>query len=118
MPPAWQPFHATDSCECCKAAFTWHTTSRTEPQTYREKHNCRQCGLLVCDPCSKRRKPLPAIGLLAPSRVCDRCYFQCGSDHHDSTTGGHLRRRTTTATTTTTNDDEEEEDENKQQAYT
>ncbi|KAJ8613406.1 hypothetical protein CTAYLR_002258, partial [Chrysophaeum taylorii] len=81
-PPPWQPFHATDSCQCCGAKFTWHVTSNSEAQTYREKHNCRSCGLLVCDPCSKRRKPLPRIGLLEPSRVCDRCHFQGFSDNH------------------------------------
>lgn len=75
QPPPWQPFHATDSCQCCGAKFTWHVTSSSEAQTYREKHNCRSCGLLVCDPCSKRRKPLPSIGLLEPSRVCDRCHY-------------------------------------------
>lgn len=80
-PPPWQPFHTTDTCQCCGAKFTWHVTSSSEAQTFREKHNCRNCGLLVCDPCSKRRKPLPKIGLLEPSRVCDRCHYKCFSEH-------------------------------------
>ncbi|EGB12599.1 hypothetical protein AURANDRAFT_17881, partial [Aureococcus anophagefferens] len=70
----WQPFHTADSCSCCSAKFTWHCTSSSESTTYREKHNCRECGLLVCDPCSKHRRVLPDLGLLLPSRVCDRCF--------------------------------------------
>ena len=75
-PPQWQPFHTADSCSCCSAKFTWHCTSSSASTTYREKHNCRQCGLLVCDPCSKHRRVLPDLGLLLPSRVCDRCFFR------------------------------------------
>jgi hypothetical protein len=44
-----------------------------EMTSNREKHNCRKCGLLVCDPCSRSRKPLPQIGLNSPVRICDRC---------------------------------------------
>ncbi|CAM9900842.1 unnamed protein product [Hapterophycus canaliculatus] len=33
------------------------------------------CGLLVCDPCSNHRKPLPRVGVLEACRVCDRCFY-------------------------------------------
>jgi len=59
---------------CCASLFTWASTSHTEAQAARDKHNCRACGGLVCDPCSKRRIPIPSIGIAAPVRVCDRCY--------------------------------------------
>jgi hypothetical protein len=59
---------------CCASRFTWASTSNTAAQEARDKHNCRSCGTLVCDPCSKNRIPLPSIGLTVPSRVCDRCY--------------------------------------------
>mmetsp|Transcript_34382 Transcript_34382/g.118526 ORF Transcript_34382/g.118526 Transcript_34382/m.118526 type:complete len:139 (-) Transcript_34382:40-456(-) len=79
----WQPFDATDACGACRAQFTWHTTSATATAAFREKHNCRECGLLVCDPCSRRRKPLSHVGLLVPSRVCDRCFFRGNDDDAD-----------------------------------
>ena len=75
-PPEWQPFHTADSCSCCSAKFTWHCTTQQATTVYREKHNCRQCGLLVCDPCSKHSKVLPRLGLLQPCRVCDRCFYE------------------------------------------
>jgi hypothetical protein len=59
---------------CCASRFTWASTSDSEAQEARDKHNCRSCGTLVCDPCSKNRIPLPSIGLTVPTRVCDRCY--------------------------------------------
>lgn len=63
------------SSSCCASLFTWASTSNTEAQEARDKHNCRACGCLVCDPCSKRRIPIPSIGITAPVRVCDRCYW-------------------------------------------
>ncbi len=64
---------------CCASLFTWASTSHTEAQAARDKHNCRACGGLVCDPCSKRRIPIPSIGITAPVRVCDRCYNGWGT---------------------------------------
>jgi FYVE zinc finger len=59
---------------CCASRFTWASTSDNEAQEARDKHNCRSCGSLVCDPCSLNRNPVPSIGLTAAVRVCDRCY--------------------------------------------
>ena len=64
---------------CCASLFTWASTSDTEAQAARDKHNCRACGGLVCDPCSKKRVPIPALGISAPVRVCDRCYNRWGT---------------------------------------
>jgi len=77
-PPPWQPFGASETCACCHSRFTWHCTSRSETTAYREKHHCRACGALVCDPCSRHRLALPQIGLLSPRRVCDRCFYAGG----------------------------------------
>ena len=33
----------------------------------------------MCDPCSKKRVPIPAIGITVPVRVCDRCYNGWGT---------------------------------------
>ncbi|GKY98468.1 hypothetical protein MPSEU_000804100 [Mayamaea pseudoterrestris] len=73
-PPRWTAFDEDDSCSCCASRFTWASTSSSRAQEARDKHNCRSCGTLVCDPCSTNRLALPSIGLCALSRVCDRCY--------------------------------------------
>ena len=73
-----------DCSACCASLFTWASTSSTEAQAARDKHNCRACGGLVCDPCSKKRIPIPAVGITAPVRVCDRCYNSWGTLY-----GGH-----------------------------
>jgi hypothetical protein len=74
--PVWTSYRATDVCECCRAQFTWHSTFKGEAQEYRERYNCRQCGGLVCEPCSAQRRAIPRIGLLSPQRVCDRCFHK------------------------------------------
>ena len=72
------PILTLDS-SCCASRFTWASTSDTEAQEARDKHNCRSCGGLVCDPCSKNRVPIPDLGINIPSRVCDRCYHDMGA---------------------------------------
>lgn len=72
--------HIISVCSaCCASVFTWASTSDTEAQAARDKHNCLACAGLVCDPCSKKRVPIPAIGITAPVRVCDRCYNGWGT---------------------------------------
>ena len=73
-PPRWTAYDEDDTCCCCANRFTWASTSSSEAQEARDKHNCRSCGGLICDPCSKNRVPVPSIGLTVPVRVCDRCY--------------------------------------------
>jgi len=77
--PQWVGFADDCTCACCASLFTWASTSDTEAQAARDKHNCRACGGLVCDPCSQKRVPIPAIGIYAPVRVCDRCYNGWGT---------------------------------------
>jgi len=76
--PRWTAFDEDDTCSCCASRFTWASTSNSEAQEARDKHNCRSCGSLVCNPCSTNRIPIPAIGLTIPVRVCDRCYNNIG----------------------------------------
>lgn len=76
--PKWTAFDEDDTCSCCASRFTWASTSDSEAQEARDKHNCRSCGTLCCDPCARNRSPLPAIGLIVPVRVCDRCYNDIG----------------------------------------
>jgi hypothetical protein len=73
-PPRWTAFDEDDTCCCCANRFTWASTSDSKAQEARDKHNCRSCGGLVCDPCARNRVPIPSIGLTVPVRVCDRCY--------------------------------------------
>jgi pimeloyl-ACP methyl ester carboxylesterase len=76
VPPSWMPFDCADKCTCCMLPFTWHSTFRGAAQEFRERYNCRNCGSLVCGPCSKQRKSIPRLGMLAPRRVCDRCFLR------------------------------------------
>lgn len=84
IPPKWSAFDEDDTCCCCASRFTWASTLRSEAQEARDKHNCRSCGGLVCDPCAKHRVPIPSIGLTVPVRVCDRCYNDMGGHSHAS----------------------------------
>lgn len=68
---------------CCASLFTWASTSNTEAQAARDKHNCRSCGGLVCEPCSKNKVPIPSVGITQSVRVCDRCYNGWGSLYDD-----------------------------------
>lgn len=81
--PPWVGFADDCTCACCASLFTWASTSNTEAQAARDKHNCRACGGLVCDPCSRKRIPIPSIGITAPVRVCDRCYNGWGTLYGD-----------------------------------
>ena len=72
--PEWTGFREETTCSCCASLFTWASTSDSEAQEARDKHNCRSCGSLVCEPCSRNRSPIPSIGITVPSRVCDQCY--------------------------------------------
>lgn len=74
-PPTWQSFKDSNKCSCCKAPFTWNSTSDSEAQMNRDKHNCRACGKLVCHPCSEKRNSIPSIGLSSPARICDACFY-------------------------------------------
>lgn len=76
--PLWTGFDEDCTCSCCASRFTWASTSDTEAQEARDKHNCRSCGGLVCNPCSSNRVPLASLGITMPVRVCDRCYNDLG----------------------------------------
>jgi hypothetical protein len=75
-PPAWTPYDGSALCACCSFPFTWHSTFKGEAQEYRERYNCRHCGGLICGPCSTKRRAIPRLGLMQPSRVCDKCFYK------------------------------------------
>lgn len=89
-PPRWTAFDEDDSCSCCASRFTWASTSSSHAQQARDKHNCRSCGTLVCDPCSRNRIALPSIGLLTAARVCDRCYNDINGMNHKTMTSSFI----------------------------
>ncbi|KAE9342319.1 hypothetical protein PR003_g9534 [Phytophthora rubi] len=61
---------------CCDSPFAWNSTSSSEAQQNRDQHNCRRCGVLVCEGCSEKFKSIPEFGINVPVRVCDRCYYE------------------------------------------
>ncbi len=78
-PPEWVPFATSNYCLCCRAEFSWHSTARNLTAKCRDKHNCRCCGKLVCDPCSRNRRTVPRLGLNSAVRVCDRCFYDAAA---------------------------------------
>jgi hypothetical protein len=70
VPPQWTPYTASAKCQVCRNDFTWHTTLSGEPSQCRERHNCRQCGKLVCSPCTVKRS---LHGFISPVRTCIVC---------------------------------------------
>ncbi|KAE9043659.1 hypothetical protein PR002_g3222 [Phytophthora rubi] len=74
--PEWVPFSTKTRCMCCDSPFTWNSTSSSEAQQNRDQHNCRRCGVLVCEGCSEKFKSIPEFGINVPVRVCDRCYYE------------------------------------------
>ena len=77
-PPVWTPFDASDTCQRCANKFSWHSTFTSAASEARERHNCRNCGDLVCGPCSSQRQAIPRLGLSNPVRVCIKCYLNGG----------------------------------------
>ena len=74
-PPEWQLFSIT-ACQCCHNSFTWHSTFRGDANEYRERYNCRNCGSLVCGPCSSQKRAIPRLGLIFPVRICVKCFYK------------------------------------------
>lgn len=60
----WDSNTSSSNCILCKSIFGRITNRR---------HHCRNCGRLVCEPCSSRRFQLTEGGA-EPQRVCDVCY--------------------------------------------
>eukprot|EP01127_Copromyxa_protea_P019486 TRINITY_DN6345_c0_g1_i1.p1 TRINITY_DN6345_c0_g1~~TRINITY_DN6345_c0_g1_i1.p1 ORF type:complete len:581 (-),score=78.64 TRINITY_DN6345_c0_g1_i1:69-1787(-) len=61
LAPVWIPDDATTTCTLCESKFT----------TFYRRHHCRQCGIVVCGPCSTKKKFLPGKGKKV--KVCDKC---------------------------------------------
>lgn len=59
----WVDDDAANACLICRAVFSF--TNR--------KHHCRQCGRIVCDPCSQNRK----VRLFAAEGDASLCH--CGA---------------------------------------
>ena len=63
-PPKWIPDKQCRSCSNCESS--WTVTNR--------RHHCRRCGNLFCSKCASKFIPIPRIGKLTPTRVCDSCF--------------------------------------------
>jgi len=79
----WVPDDKADTCMHCR-------TSKFS--AYNRRHHCRNCGLIVCDGCSKKRFLLSHLDS-KPVRVCDACHTKLTnntpndfrSNHRDKT---------------------------------
>ncbi len=63
-PKSWVDDDHSHNCKVCSKKFS----------LLNRRHHCRQCGQLVCDPCSARRFLLPNVDKVKEVRVCDKCY--------------------------------------------
>jgi hypothetical protein len=83
----WVPQKQRPQCRNCKKSFG----------TFTRPHNCRLCGEVFCDNCTKKRmdilNPLDAgatgriDGLQTKQRVCDKCYSPPAGVQIDRETG-------------------------------
>lgn len=84
--PRWESFEERQVCACCEADFNWAYVLKSEPQRMLARNNCFSCGRAVCEGCSENRRAHPHLGLFAPVRTCDSCFFRHGSsDEHQGT---------------------------------
>lgn len=77
-PPRWMSMADEQAryCTVCFCEVTWATTSSSDAQHARTMRHCRSCGVIVCPECSTHTMTLPEIGIIVPSRVCDRCFWR------------------------------------------
>jgi len=61
--PIWVPDDRVSNCACCNQPFGFLTA---------RKHHCRNCGEVVCGPCSRNKRIVPAVSPY-PERVCTKC---------------------------------------------
>eukprot|EP01129_Flabellula_baltica_P012838 TRINITY_DN585_c0_g1_i3.p1 TRINITY_DN585_c0_g1~~TRINITY_DN585_c0_g1_i3.p1 ORF type:complete len:1033 (-),score=190.91 TRINITY_DN585_c0_g1_i3:1453-4092(-) len=62
--PIWVPDSSVSRCQLCTTTFS----------IFLRKHHCRNCGKVICGPCSDFQMRLPEIGYHNPVRVCSKCY--------------------------------------------
>jgi len=63
-PPKWTPDRECSRCTKCEVS--WSVANR--------RHHCRRCGDVFCGKCASKFIPIPQIGKLTPTRVCDECF--------------------------------------------
>jgi hypothetical protein len=61
MAPIWDVDDT--KCQLCQKAFG----------IFFRKHHCRNCGITVCEPCSKEKCRIPRLDEKALFKVCNRC---------------------------------------------
>jgi len=76
--PKWSSFSCS-TCACCGSDFLWSSIlmyPTVLPHKYMAQHNCRRCGRVVCDACSRKNRPIASLGINWPVRHCDICSFR------------------------------------------
>jgi len=67
--PIWTPDSYSNNCTVCNAAFSM----------FFRRHHCRNCGKLVCDPCSSYRCMIPEVSD-TEVRVCKSCHDELAEE--------------------------------------
>lgn len=68
----WVPDNEANICMCCK---------KTQFTMLIRRHHCRNCGAVVCGPCSPKKFLLPSGP--KPQRVCLDCYDSLSATNHN-----------------------------------
>lgn len=64
VPPYWIPDNMTPFCMICESKFS----------TFKRRHHCRACGLLLCSSCCNEKFHLPYLN--GEGRICKPCLEQ------------------------------------------
>lgn len=79
--PLWIPDSTASTCQKCRAGFS----------LINRRHHCRNCGAIVCDPCSKRRYKLEHVDHRRQVRVCDGCFEYLSKEGKNSIRRASMR---------------------------
>ncbi|XP_070491663.1 pleckstrin homology domain-containing family F member 2 [Chironomus tepperi] len=102
----WVPDSEANVCMCCK---------KTQFTMIIRRHHCRNCGAVVCGPCSPKKFLLPSS--TKPQRVCLDCYDGLSSlnNQQNKTNANSAQLKATNSADDSdgSDGDEEEQDANK-----
>lgn len=81
----WVPDNEATVCMCCK---------KTQFTMIVRRHHCRNCGAVVCNPCSPKKFLLPSS--TKPQRVCLDCFDHLNSMNQQNKSEGNSSQMKTT----------------------
>lgn len=62
----WVPLLSVTKCFACDHQFN----------QFSRRKNCHRCGQVFCKACTQKKMPVPKLGYVEPTRVCDGCALE------------------------------------------